>query len=97
MTYEYFKSQMAILVHFVDDMSREDIEEVMNEWYALYKSYPYKTLLDWVDMHFTVVSRDSNDYWLDARGRKLLELENRLNAISPIDIFPIAGLKRKKT
>lgn len=87
---------MSIILN-LDNVDSSVIPEYMNEWFALYKSTRIGggkwAVVQWAKQQFNEaeVNKDSHDFWLDKRGLELMSLAERLEKLSPADIFLVAG------
>lgn len=78
-TFEHFKSVSEIAVYFSEKMDRQDIEEVMNELYELYREMNYHEPIDFLKFHLIKeqVNRDTHDFWLDPKGMFIVTYSNK--------------------
>jgi len=83
-TFLVFKDIIEIVVN-MDQLSKEDKEEYLNDWFELYKDVSYSDVIEWAKFHFAEVNGDTHDFWLDKRGLMIFELKGMLAVTG---IFP---------
>lgn len=94
--FEKFKEVMSIIM-MLDNLDIEEQNQHMQDWYTLYKGYNHgHSVLDWAKENFNAaeVNKNTHDFWLDARGVKIIEIVDRFNGLSPKDFFPVFGMKK---
>ena len=75
--FEEFKSVCEIAIYFSERMDIEEIKEVLNDLFELYKGMTYTNPIDFLQFHLEDVDRNSHDFWLDKRGLMILHLQTR--------------------
>lgn len=64
MNYQYFKTQLNVWLSFDDVLRADDIEEMCQEWYVLFKEAEHGDLRFWAGEHFGEMTADSSVVWL---------------------------------
>lgn len=76
-----FKATAMIIVHFVDKMSIDGVDEMLQDWYELYKGMKYYDVIEFFQFHLnpSEVNRDTHDFWLDDRGLYLMHVAKNVH------------------
>jgi hypothetical protein len=75
--FKVFSEHARILVYFSEGMSSAEIDEHLNEWYAMYKESSWEWPSQFIKEHFSGITRDSHNFWLDDRGVWLMEVASK--------------------
>lgn len=75
--FKVFSQHARILIYFSEQMSETDIEEHLQEWYVMYKESSYEWPSQFIKWHFSEITRDTHDFWLDDRGEWLMDVASR--------------------
>lgn len=78
-TFKAFQEVCSIAIHFTDAMDLDEIDEVVNDIYAIYKDSGFDDPVHFLEYQQMVdVTRKSHDFWLSPVGIRLLKIENRI-------------------
>lgn len=63
--YYSFNALMSIAMQFDENMSDEESEELIQEWYVMFKQQGFETVKEFVDWNFNPkeVNKDTHPYW----------------------------------
>jgi len=79
-TFKEFKDICLIIVYFRDDMGIDEINDLINDWYIMYKDSKYDDPVEYITLcQLPDVTRDSHPFWIDPRGLMLWMHHSRIN------------------
>lgn len=88
--YNDFKETVMIAVEFSEGNSTEDIDDLCQDWYVIYKESNTVDPIQWIEDHFSLgVSRDTHSFWLSERGLMLFRMAKEIDKLNKR--FQVAG------
>lgn len=75
--FKVFNEHARILIYFSEKMSESDIEELIHDLYVMYKESVYDWPSQFIKWHFSEITRDTHDFWLDDRGVWLMDIASK--------------------
>jgi hypothetical protein len=79
-TFKEFKDICMIIVYFCEETGMEEINDLINDWYTMYKESRYDDPVEYMTLvQLPDVTRDSHHFWLDQRGLMLWMHHSRIN------------------
>lgn len=77
--FHIFQEICLIAVYFSEDMHSDEITEVINDWFVIYKDSGYNDVKAFlVEQQLPDVTRETHSFWLDPRGVLLLDLKYKV-------------------
>jgi len=78
LTFQEFKKVCLIAVYFSEGMDLEEIDEVINDWFVIYKESGFDDPVHFLEYQQLVdVTRNTHSFWLSPSGVMLLKLNDR--------------------
>lgn len=77
-TFKEFQRICMIAVYFSEQMDLDEIDEVINEWFAIYKDSGFDDPVHFLEYQQLVdVTRKTHSFWLSPSGVMILKLHDR--------------------